>query len=83
MVARCDPYKDPIPEIPSEVILETAAVYIRAYETITGQTFPLPEAAENPWSASAATSRLIFGAMERRKPDRDGGGRLDHILVRR
>ncbi len=48
VVARCDPYKDPIPEIPSEVILETAAVYIRAYETITGQTFPLPEAAENP-----------------------------------
>ncbi|MGC5780941.1 phosphoribosylaminoimidazolesuccinocarboxamide synthase [Methylobacterium sp. NFXW15] len=48
VVARCDPYKDPIPEIPAEVILETAAVYIRAYETITGQAFPLPETAENP-----------------------------------
>ena len=34
VVARCDPYKDPIPEIPAEVVLETAAVYIRAYETM-------------------------------------------------
>lgn len=48
VVARCDPYKDPIPEIPSEVILETAAVYIRAYETITGQAFTLPDPAEVP-----------------------------------
>jgi phosphoribosylaminoimidazole-succinocarboxamide synthase len=37
--ARCDPYRDPIPEIPSEVILETARIYIDAYETITGKTF--------------------------------------------
>ena len=40
---RCDPYKDPIPEIPEDVVLETALVYIRAFETITGQAFPLPE----------------------------------------
>ncbi|GEP09090.1 phosphoribosylaminoimidazolesuccinocarboxamide synthase [Methylobacterium gnaphalii] len=48
VVARCDPYRDPIPEIPSEVVLETAAVYIRAFETITGQTFALPDPAEVP-----------------------------------
>lgn len=48
VVARCDPYKDPIPEIPADVILETAAVYIRAYETITGATFVLPDPAERP-----------------------------------
>ena len=43
VAARCDPYKDPIPEIPAELILATAAVYIQAYETITGQSFGLPE----------------------------------------
>jgi phosphoribosylaminoimidazole-succinocarboxamide synthase len=42
VTARCDPYRDPIPEIPSEIILETARLYIGAYETITGSTFELP-----------------------------------------
>ena len=48
VVARCDPYRDPIPEIPADVILETAAVYIKAYETITGARFTLPASAEVP-----------------------------------
>ena len=39
---RCDPYHDPIPEIPEDLVLGTAAVYISAFETITGQTFGLP-----------------------------------------
>ncbi len=43
VAARCDPYKDPIPEIPPEMILDTAAVYIRAFETITGQVFQPPD----------------------------------------
>lgn len=42
VVARCDPYKDPIPAIPSEVVLETSRVYIDAFERITGQNFALP-----------------------------------------
>jgi phosphoribosylaminoimidazole-succinocarboxamide synthase len=42
VAARCDPYRDPIPEIPSEVILETARIYIEAYETITGKSFDPP-----------------------------------------
>ena len=37
--ARCDPYKDPLPEIPAEIVAQTAAVYIDAFEAITGQTF--------------------------------------------
>lgn len=48
VVARCDPYRDPIPEIPQDVILGAAAIYIRAYETITGETFVLPDPAEVP-----------------------------------
>jgi phosphoribosylaminoimidazole-succinocarboxamide synthase len=42
VTARCDPYRDPIPEIPSEVILETARIYIDAYETISGKNFEPP-----------------------------------------
>ncbi|MES2342002.1 MAG: phosphoribosylaminoimidazolesuccinocarboxamide synthase [Pseudomonadota bacterium] len=42
VAARCDPYKDPIPEIPAQMIDETARVYIRAFETITGQAFEAP-----------------------------------------
>jgi phosphoribosylaminoimidazole-succinocarboxamide synthase len=42
VAARCDPYRDPIPEIPPEMILDTAAVYIKAFETITGRSFELP-----------------------------------------
>lgn len=39
VAARCDPYHDPIPDIPSEMIAKTAEVYISAYEAITGETF--------------------------------------------
>jgi phosphoribosylaminoimidazole-succinocarboxamide synthase len=42
VAARCDPYRDPIPEIPSEIVLETARIYIDAYEAITGQPFEMP-----------------------------------------
>jgi phosphoribosylaminoimidazole-succinocarboxamide synthase len=47
VAARCDPYKDPIPEIPAELIFETALVYVRAFETITGTAF-IPPAADEP-----------------------------------
>jgi phosphoribosylaminoimidazole-succinocarboxamide synthase len=43
VVARCDPYKDPVPEIPADVVLATSRVYIDAFERITGQTFALPD----------------------------------------
>jgi phosphoribosylaminoimidazole-succinocarboxamide synthase len=36
---RCDPYKDPVPEIPAEMIEKTSRVYIEAYERITGERF--------------------------------------------
>jgi len=37
--ARCDPYKDPIPEIPAEVIEAASDVYAQAFEMITGRRF--------------------------------------------
>lgn len=39
VVERCDPYNDPIPDIPRTVIIKTAKVYVQAFERITGQTF--------------------------------------------
>ncbi len=42
VAARCDPYNDPIPEIPAELIEGTSKVYIQAFETITGQAFQAP-----------------------------------------
>ncbi|WP_304177744.1 phosphoribosylaminoimidazolesuccinocarboxamide synthase [Phenylobacterium aquaticum] len=43
---RCDPYKDEIPAIPEAMLWETSAVYVKAYETITGQTFVAPDPSE-------------------------------------
>ena len=39
VAARCDPYHDPLPEIPAEMIAATSAVYVHAFEAITGRTF--------------------------------------------
>lgn len=43
VTARCDPYREPVPEIPQEIILQTALVYIEAFEMITGQSFVPPK----------------------------------------
>lgn len=45
---RCDPYKDEIPEIPQDLIEETSRVYIRAYESITGQPFVADDSEASP-----------------------------------
>ncbi|MEK9723657.1 MAG: phosphoribosylaminoimidazolesuccinocarboxamide synthase, partial [Rhodospirillaceae bacterium] len=37
--ARCDPYKDPIPEIPADTLMEFSGKYIQLYEQVTGRTF--------------------------------------------
>ena len=36
---RCDPYKDPIPQIPPETLIEFAGKYVALFETVTGQSF--------------------------------------------
>ena len=43
VAARCDPYRDPIPPIPREVVAETARVYIDAFERITGDSFSVSQ----------------------------------------
>ncbi len=39
---RCDPYKDPIPEIPDETLIEFSDKYVQLYEQVTGETFDRP-----------------------------------------
>ncbi len=46
VAARCDPYKDPIPEIPAELVLRTSDVYVDAFQTLTGQAFNPPDLGE-------------------------------------
>jgi phosphoribosylaminoimidazole-succinocarboxamide synthase len=46
VAARCDPYRDDIPPIPPLVIGQTAAIYIDAYERITGESFTVPPKGE-------------------------------------
>jgi phosphoribosylaminoimidazole-succinocarboxamide synthase len=42
--SRCDPYKDPIPDIPIDTLLEFSGKYVRLFEQVTGQTFEKPDA---------------------------------------
>lgn len=45
---RCDPYKDNIPEIPDDLVLQTSKVYIEAFERITGQSFQPDDSEASP-----------------------------------
>lgn len=60
VAARCDPYRDAIPPIPPEVIIETAQVYIDAFERITGQGFVPPPADPPPLDRIRANLRRFF-----------------------
>ena len=45
VTARCDPYRDPIPPIPREIVAEAAHLYVEVFETITGRRFDFPDPA--------------------------------------
>ena len=40
--SQCDPYKDPIPEIPADTLQEFSGKYISLYERLTGLVFEKP-----------------------------------------
>jgi phosphoribosylaminoimidazole-succinocarboxamide synthase len=46
IAARCDPYRDPIPPIPDETLVEFAQKYVALYEAVTGKSFDPPPAGE-------------------------------------
>jgi len=60
--ARCDPYKDPLPEIPAETLLEFSGKYISLYEQITGTKFQ----AGDP---TVPVRERIRGALSRAFPE--------------
>lgn len=41
---RCDPYSEPIPEIPAETLMEFSGRYVALYERVTGRAFERPRA---------------------------------------
>jgi len=43
---RCDPYKDPLPEIPGETLMEFSGKYVKLYEQVTGRSFEAPASDE-------------------------------------
>jgi phosphoribosylaminoimidazole-succinocarboxamide synthase len=49
---QCDPYNDPIPDIPADTLMEFSGKYVALYEQVTGQTF------EKPDSATPARDRI-------------------------
>ncbi|WP_433890686.1 phosphoribosylaminoimidazolesuccinocarboxamide synthase [Streptomyces sp. CA-111067] len=44
VVSRCDPYREPIPEIPVETLIEFSTKYVGLFERVTGLAFEAPEA---------------------------------------
>lgn len=63
VVSQCDPYKEPIPPIPEDVILKAAAIYVSAYERITGTRFPLPDPSVPPLERIRQNLRPYFGKV--------------------
>jgi phosphoribosylaminoimidazole-succinocarboxamide synthase len=61
VAARCDPYKDEIPEIPPELIWKTALTYVEAHQRITGQTFDPPRPAPPVWERVMAALGAFVG----------------------
>jgi phosphoribosylaminoimidazole-succinocarboxamide synthase len=60
VAARCDPYKDQIPDIPPDVILEAAVRYVNVYEQLTGQELELPDATVPPITRIRANLKTYF-----------------------
>jgi phosphoribosylaminoimidazole-succinocarboxamide synthase len=55
ITARCDPYKDPIPDILPDTLLEFSAKYIALFEQVTGQRF-VPPSLDRPVRDRVAAS---------------------------
>ncbi|MBN2752133.1 MAG: phosphoribosylaminoimidazolesuccinocarboxamide synthase [Rhodospirillaceae bacterium] len=46
IASRCDPYKDPIPDIPDDTLVDFSRRYIALYEGVTGKDFVAPPTGE-------------------------------------
>ncbi|WP_026257081.1 phosphoribosylaminoimidazolesuccinocarboxamide synthase [Actinopolymorpha alba] len=43
IVSQCDPYQDPIPDIPAETLIEFSNKYVALFERLTGLEFEKPD----------------------------------------
>ncbi|MEO6014660.1 MAG: phosphoribosylaminoimidazolesuccinocarboxamide synthase [Devosia sp.] len=43
IVGQCDPYKDPVPKIPDETLVEFSNKYVALFERVTGLAFARPD----------------------------------------
>jgi phosphoribosylaminoimidazole-succinocarboxamide synthase len=57
---RCDPYNEPIPEIPPETLITFSDKYIRLYELVTGHQFQKPTPGKSVRDRVEANLRLAF-----------------------
>lgn len=57
---RCDPYNEPIPEIPPETLLIFSEKYIRLYELVTGHPFHKPTPGKSVRGRVEANLRRAF-----------------------
>ena len=62
VAARCNPYRDPIPVIPTGMIAATARTYIEAYEMITGADFVPDRSGASPLARIRRNLRPYFSA---------------------
>jgi phosphoribosylaminoimidazole-succinocarboxamide synthase len=62
IVSHCDPYRDPIPDIPAETLIEFSNKYIALYERVTGLEFEKPD-------ASVSVRDRIRDALARELPE--------------
>ncbi|PIL20900.1 phosphoribosylaminoimidazole-succinocarboxamide synthase [Puniceibacterium antarcticum] len=62
--ARCDPYHDELPVIPADLIDTTAQVYVKAFQTITGQPFEPDISGDTPLSRIRTNLSRYFSTPE-------------------
>jgi len=62
IVSQCDPYRDPIPDIPAETLIEFSNKYIALFERVTGLEFEKPD-------ASVSVRDRIRDALARELPE--------------
>lgn len=58
--AQCDPYKDKIPAVPEDQIIELSRRYVLLYELITGQKFPFKDVKSAKNLNEAVTTELAL-----------------------
>ncbi len=69
IAARCDPYREPVPPIPAETLVDFAARYVALYETVTGRTFtPPPDPRPIRERVEAAVRGWVAGQTRRAAP---------------